>query len=93
MLQTEVLLLAPGEELQVFCNLAGAVGSFGSWELLLTPVLWGRNLHTPLHEHRLLKRTVLEFKKYDFLYSSVRLKVRSTLEREGGKTSKVGSEE
>lgn len=44
LLQGEVLLLAPGQELQVFCSLPGAVGSFGSRELLLTPVLWVRKL-------------------------------------------------
>lgn len=54
LVQMEVLLLAPGQELQVFCSLAGAVSSFGLWELLLTPVLWVRNLHTAFHKHRLL---------------------------------------
>lgn len=96
LLQIEVLVLAPGQELQVFRSLTGAVGSFGSWELLLTPVLWVRNLHTAFHEHKLLKKTVLEFKKCNFLCSSVRLKDSglSTLEREGGESSsKLGSEE
>lgn len=97
LLQIEVLLLASGQELQVFCSLTCVVSSFGSWELLLTPVLWVRNSHTAFHKRKLLKKPVLEFQKCNFFYSSVRLKdgSLSTLKRKRGKTlsSKLGSEE
>lgn len=67
LLQIEVLLLAPGQELQVFCSLTCVVSSFGSWELLLTPVLWVRNSHTAFHKRKLLKKTSLGVSKVQFL--------------------------
>lgn len=56
------------------CSLTSAVGSFGSWELLLTPVLWVRNL---LNVESFSYAQVTEEKMYWSLKSAISCIVQS----------------